>query len=131
LKEAAKVPGIVLIVDDQPVIRRLMRVMLEGENLEVCEAANGSEAVQKAQELNPILIILDLAMPVMNGLEAARVLKLRMPEIPLLMFTNFAGPVLEKEAQSAGFSALVCKSEPGRLLTEANALLNASRSKAS
>lgn len=114
-----------LIVDDQPIIRRLVRALFEGENLEVCEATNGSEGVQRAQEVNPALIILDLAMPVMNGLEAARILKLRMPEIPLLMFTNHAGPVLEKEARSAGFSALIDKAEPRELLIEANALFNA------
>lgn len=115
--------GTVLIVDDQPSVRHLMRALLEGEKLQVWEAENGSEALQKAREINPALIILDLSMPVMNGLEAARILKQRMPKIPLLMFTNHAGPVLEREARSAGVSALIDKAEPRRLLVEANALL--------
>ena len=54
------------------------------------------EGVRKAQAEKPDLIILDLSMPVMNGLEAARELKVLMPRVPLLMFTNNAGTAIEK-----------------------------------
>lgn len=71
--------------------------------------------MQKAQELKPSLIILDLSMPVMNGLEAARALKRLMPHVPLLMFTNNACAV-DGEARSAGICAVVCKSDSDSLL---------------
>lgn len=66
----------ILIADDSPFIRVLCNVFEREENFDVCgEAANGREAVEKAQELNPDLILLDLSMPVMNGLDATRLLK--------------------------------------------------------
>ena len=82
-----------MIVDDHAVIRRMIRAVFEAEGWKVFDAANGAEGVEKAQQVKPSLIILDLTMPVMNGLEAARRLKALMPHIPLLMFTNHGGMV--------------------------------------
>lgn len=104
----SKVRACVLIVDDHAVIRRMLHALFEASDIEVCEAENGAEGVQKAQELNPGLVILDLSMPVMNGLDAARALQRTMPRTPLLMFTN-AGATVEKEARHAGISAVVSK----------------------
>jgi len=115
-----------MIVDDHAAIRRMVRAMFEAEDWEVSDAANGAEAVQRAQAVKPSLIILDLSMPVMNGLDAARRLKVLMPQVPLLMFTNHAGGMIEREARSAGISALVSKSDsnaPTQLLAHAKALL--------
>lgn len=115
-----------MIVDDHAIIRRMVRELFEAEELEVFDAANGAEGVQKAQEVKPGLIILDLSMPVMNGLDAARKLKVLMPHIPLLMFTNHAGEIVEKEAHSAGISAVVSKTDSDglkQLLTQAKAFL--------
>jgi two-component system nitrate/nitrite response regulator NarL len=67
--------------------------------------------VEIAQVLHPDLILLDLSMPVMNGLETARVLKRVMPEVPLIMYSAFSDSFTEKQARSAGVSALVSKSE--------------------
>jgi len=117
-----------MIVDDHAIIRRMVRKVFEAEHLEVLDAANGAEGVQKAQEVRPGLIILDLSMPVMNGLEAARELKVLMPHVPLLMFTNNAAGIVEKEARSAGFSAVISKSDSDglqQLLTLAKTLLGA------
>ena len=117
----------VLIVDDHAIIRRLVRSVFEAQHLDVSEASNGAEGVQKAQEVNPSLIVLDLSMPVMNGLDAARALTVLMPHIPLLMFTNNVGAVLEQEARSAGISDVICKSDADsshRLLVRAKALLD-------
>jgi CheY-like chemotaxis protein len=121
-----KVANLVMIVDDHAVIRRMVREVFEAEDLRVFDAANGAEGVQKAQEVQPGLIILDLSMPVMNGLDAARELKVLMPDVPLLMFTNHAGGMVETEARSAGISAVVSKSDSDglkQLLARAKALL--------
>jgi CheY-like chemotaxis protein len=115
-----------MIVDDHAVIRRMVREVFEAEDLNVFDAANGAEGVQKAQEVKPSLIILDLSMPVMNGLDAARELKVLMPHVPLLMFTNNPGWIVEKEARSAGISAVISKSDSNglkQLLARAKALL--------
>jgi len=78
------VPALVMIVDDHALVRRMVRQVFEAEDLEVLDAANGAEGVQRAEEVKPSLIILDLSMPVMNGLDAARELKVLMPDVPLL-----------------------------------------------
>jgi len=91
----------VLIVDDHAVIRRMLHILFEAHDIEVCEAENGADGVQKAQTLHPGLVILDLSMPVMNGLEAAWALKSTMPQVPLLMFTNNAGAPQTRHARQA------------------------------
>jgi len=116
-----------MVVDDQAIIRRMVHAVFEAEDVEVCDATNGAEGVQRAQELNPDLVILDMSMPVMNGLQAARALKQLMPQIPLLMFTNHVGTIMEAEARSAGIFALVCKTDSNscsQLLKHARALLD-------
>jgi CheY-like chemotaxis protein len=74
--------GLVMIADDHAIIRRKLRSVFEAEDWQVSDAKDGAEDVRKAQELKPSLIILDLSMPVMNGLEAARALKLLMHTFP-------------------------------------------------
>jgi two-component system chemotaxis response regulator CheY len=103
----------ILIADDSLFIRKALCNLFEREeDFDVCgEAENGREAVDKAQELHPDLILLDLSMPVMNGLDATRVLKRMMPEVPVIMFSAYSGSSTEKEARSAGASALVSKFE--------------------
>jgi DNA-binding NarL/FixJ family response regulator len=103
----------VLIADDNAFIRQGLCELFDHEvDLEVCgEAENGREAIEKAQELRPDLILLDLSMPVMNGLDATRALKRVMPEVPVIMYSAFSDSFTEREARSAGASALVSKSE--------------------
>jgi two-component system chemotaxis response regulator CheY len=103
----------ILIADDSRFIREALCELFEAEeDFDVCgDAENGKEAVEIAQVLHPDLILLDLSMPVMNGLEAARVLKRRMPEVPLIMYSAFSDSFTEKQARSAGVSAVVSKSE--------------------
>jgi DNA-binding NarL/FixJ family response regulator len=88
-------------------------------DFEICgEAQNGKEAIEKAQKLHPGLIVLDLSMPIMNGLDAARVLKRIMPNTPVVMFSEYRNAFSEQEARSAGVSALVSKSEHVSVLVE-------------
>ena len=103
----------ILIVDDNRFIRRCIHQTLEEQSdLQVCgEAENGREAIETAQRLRPDVIVLDLVMPVMNGLEAARVLNRSMPESRLILFSSYASELPDSEARSAGFSAQVSKSE--------------------
>lgn len=108
----------ILIVDDSALIRRALRTCLEeGHEWTVCgEAADGSTALEMARELNPDLIVLDLSMPGMNGFQLARELKHIHPALPLLMFTSFKTPQLEKEALACGCNAVVSKSEHQQML---------------
>jgi DNA-binding NarL/FixJ family response regulator len=106
-------PKTVLVVDDNAVIRRALCQSFTAEgDFDVCgEAENGLEAIEKAQELHPDLIVMDLSMPVMNGIDAARALKSLLPAVPLIIFSEYSDVFSENEARSAGVSALVSKSE--------------------
>lgn len=104
----------ILIVDDSASIRKLVRSCVEANSgWSVCaEAANGREAVQMAQLYHPNLVVMDLSMPEMNGLEAARILHGFMPSVPLIMFTIFRTSTLEQQAYEAGFSKVILKTKP-------------------
>jgi DNA-binding NarL/FixJ family response regulator len=119
-------PKRILIVEDEISIRNAVRVFLEHQpRFEVCgEAANGAEAVEKASALKPDLIILDLSMPHMNGIEAASLLRSRMPNTPVVVYTMF-GDVLGKQLAAAlGVAAIVSKSDGlAILLARIDALL--------
>jgi DNA-binding NarL/FixJ family response regulator len=117
----------VLVVDDNTFIRRrLCELFTREADFEICgEAENGREAIEKAQQLRPDLIVIDLSMPVMNGLDAARVLKRVMPTVPIIMFTEYSDAFSLEEAHSVGVSALVSKSEHMSVLAgKARSLFN-------
>ena len=79
-----------LVVDDNPVIRKIICELFAREgDFEICgQAENGREAIEKAQLLQPALIVTDLSMPLMNGLEEARVLKRLMPAVPVIIYST-------------------------------------------
>ena len=108
----------ILIVDDNDYIRQTLCDLFKREaDFEVCgEAENGKEAIAKALELHPDLIVLDLSMPVMNGLDAARELKRLMPTVPLIMYSAFGDGFMEQQARLVGISELVSKSQPAAIL---------------
>jgi len=110
----------VLIVDDSPIMRKVVGQLFTREgDFEVCgEAENGQEAIEKAVDLKPALIVTDLSMPVMNGLVAARILKKLKPNIPIILYSAHIDPYVEKEALAAGASAVVPKSDAALLLIE-------------
>ena len=115
-----------LIVDDNSSIRHLLRAAIENiSGWKVCgEAVNGREAIEKAQELKPNLIVLDLAMPIMNGLEAAPLLRRLLPAVPIILYTLHDNKAVERVAFSLGISAVVSKAAGiTTLVTQAQDLL--------
>jgi two-component system KDP operon response regulator KdpE len=76
----------ILIVDDEPQIRRVMRTTLTGEGYAVVEARDGSEALEKLHSERPDLILLDMNMPVLDGLQACREIR-SSSEVPIIMLT--------------------------------------------
>ena len=103
-------PKSILIADDNQSIRRLTRDFFEmHSSYEICgEAVDGADAVAKAQELHFDLIILDLAMPRMNGLQAAKAVRSN-SKVPIILFTMYAGELGLQDALSAGVDAVVSK----------------------
>jgi two-component system nitrate/nitrite response regulator NarL len=111
----------ILIADDREAIRKQVSLILTSvPNLEVCaEAANGKEAVEKTRELNPDLVILDITMPILNGLDAARMIKGFAPDIPILVLTVHKSRQLMQEAQKIGVQGYVTKAEASQTLLRA------------
>ena len=119
-------PKRVLIADDDSKVRQVMKAFLAaGTNVEVCgEAVNGLEAVEKARTLKPDLVLLDLAMPEMNGAEAASVLKKRMPELPIILFTMFSENIGRYLTSAVGVDMVLSKPDGvARLAESVNAVL--------
>src|SRR5215469_8802387 len=114
----------VLIVDDHPHVRRVLRNYFENSHLAECsEAVNGLDAIEKAQQLNPDLVLLDFSMPVMNGIEAAKALKQTMPRVPVFMLTAYFGSSMESLAKQSGVSAVFSKDDVAPMIYRARALL--------
>jgi len=111
---------LILLVDDSPTLRTVIRRHLESwPGVEVCgEASDGMEAVEKALDLSPDLIIMDFVMPRMNGLEAARALKQKAPHVPIILFTGQESSMSVSDAIQAGIWAIVSKREIHRLLPQ-------------
>jgi CheY-like chemotaxis protein len=106
-------PKTVLVADDSLVARRRLCQLFEAEaEYDLCaQAANGREAIELAKAHMPDLIIMDFAMPVMNGLEAARELKRIMPEIPIILFTLHADELMRTSAKLT-VEMILSKSDP-------------------
>jgi DNA-binding NarL/FixJ family response regulator len=104
-------PKQILIVDDGNTVRQVIRAFLETKtNFRVCgEAVDGLDAIEKAQALKPDLILLDLAMPRMNGADAAMELRRIMPEVPIVMFTMYDENVSKSLISSLGIKAVISK----------------------
>src|SRR5215469_14938295 len=110
----------VLIAEDHTLVRQAICSLFDAQqDFEVCgDAENGKEAVEMAQVLHPDLIVLDLEMPVMNGLEAAHALRRFVPETPIVVFSECSDLLSEPEAHARGISALVSKTEPSSVLLD-------------
>lgn len=117
----------VLVVDDNSGVRSLIcELFTRTADFRVCaEAENGRDGLLKAQELEPDLVITDLSMPQMNGLEEIRALSRLMPSIPVILYSAHIDSFVEKEAIAAGASAVVSKTDVvALLLPTARALMD-------
>jgi CheY-like chemotaxis protein len=119
----------VLVADDSASMRLSMRIVLEALSaVTIHEAIDGFDAVQKAAAVKPDLILLDLAMPRLNGAEAASVLKKAMPGTPIILFTLHTDLSGETISSAIGVDAFVSKSEGFEaLLARINAMLPSSQ----
>jgi DNA-binding NarL/FixJ family response regulator len=117
----SKRPVRILVADDSSSMRNALRNLLEEETgWVVCgEAANGAAAVEMAQELRPDLVLMDLAMPSMNGLRAAEILSTLVPPVPVVIVSNYALRSVLDNAKKMGVRGYVLKSEPALALLEA------------
>jgi DNA-binding NarL/FixJ family response regulator len=111
----------ILLVDDHPIVRQGLKTLLAGHSgWEVIgEASDGMEAVDKADSLRPDVMILDVTMPRMNGLEACRLIRQKTPGMEILFVTQHDSPQMMREALEAGARGYVVKSNAARDLLEA------------
>jgi DNA-binding NarL/FixJ family response regulator len=116
----AKVPNGILIADDSGLFRKAVRSYLTQHNLEVCgEAIDGNDVLEKADELQPSLVLLDLRMPNMNGVEVASLLRARMPGVRIILLTMYDEVLSYKSLMTAiGIDALLPKPECFNSLAE-------------
>lgn len=100
----------VLLVDDSWLVRKTLRHIFEGAGFEVCgEVSDGDQAVKQAPMLKPDLIVLDLSMPRLNGLQAAPLLRRALPHVPIILFTIYPTLALQHNAEIAGVTSVISK----------------------
>ena len=111
----------ILIADDKRHMRRELRHLIEAhQGWVVCtEAEDGVQAVNRAKQFKPDLVILDLAMPELNGFEAAGQISKALPGVPILLFTLYACSLVEKEAEKVGVQRVISKSTACNMLVPA------------
>jgi DNA-binding NarL/FixJ family response regulator len=110
----------VLIVDDHELVRRGLKDILRGTEFEVCgEAHNGQEGLAQTMNLRPTLVLLDMSMPVLTGLQAATKIRRALPLTKILIVTMHDSPQMEIEARAAGADVYISKTAAARSLVEA------------
>lgn len=102
----------ILIVDDSETTRRILRAIVHSREWTVCgEATTGRDGIARFEELNPDLVLIDLAMPDMNGLDAAAGMTAINSRVPLVLFTVLDLPALAEPARKAGIADVVSKAQ--------------------
>jgi DNA-binding NarL/FixJ family response regulator len=111
LQEGARSLVRVLVVDDHPAFRRALTSALEMvDGIDVAgEAGGGEAACEEAENLHPDLVLMDLSMPDLSGIDATRRIHRRHPELPVVILTAHADPGVEREARDAGASGFLAK----------------------
>jgi DNA-binding NarL/FixJ family response regulator len=111
----------ILLVDDHPIVRQGLRTLLEGRpGWEVVgEASDGIEALDKVESLQPDVVVLDVTMPRMNGLQACRLIQQKATALEVLFVTQHDSPQMMREALDAGARGYVVKSNAARDLLDA------------
>ena len=100
-------PRLVLVVDDDEMIRRLVRAVLEADEFEVAEARDGQTALELALQTRPAVVVLDIMMPGLDGVEVCR--RLDHEQVKVVVLTARDDPKLETEAKEAGADAFMTK----------------------
>jgi CheY-like chemotaxis protein len=116
----------ILVADDNPLIRKMLcELFKDHKTLEICdEAVDGREAVEKAKKHQPDLIILDLSMPKMDGLQAAIAIRKFLLHMPIILFTLYANVI--RQTELAGITRVVSKNEPHTIVGHCEELLQVS-----
>jgi DNA-binding NarL/FixJ family response regulator len=119
----------ILLVDDHPIVREGLRTVLQRRSgwEVVGEASNGVEALEKVENLHPDVVVLDITMPKMNGLEVCRLIRQKSPGPEVLFVTQHDSPQMMREALSVGAKGYVVKSNAARDLLEAIELVSQHR----
>jgi DNA-binding NarL/FixJ family response regulator len=118
----------ILIVDDQAALLKVLRTSLEHHGFTVCgEAENGIDAIGRAVATRPDLVILDVAMPGLNGIEVASILQSLLPNVPIILHTIYGDRVGKSLKTLVGIKAVVAKSEGvGKLIDRVRSLTDGS-----
>ena len=113
-----------LIADDSPPVRRGLRTLVElNSDWQICgEAVDGADAVRKAQQLTPDVILMDFSMPRMDGVQAAREIVKSGTGVPMLLFTLNLSPQIMEQARDAGMRGAMSKMELSKLVYAIRAL---------
>jgi DNA-binding NarL/FixJ family response regulator len=118
----------ILVADDHHSVRRVVCGVLAAEGWDVCgQAINGREAVEMAEQLKPDVVVLDLSMPELNGLEATRQILQKMPHTDVLILTAYEGEDLVRAAVESGARACVGKTDLDHLVMKVQSLFQSNQ----
>ena len=107
----------ILIIDDRETTRRILKVIARSRDWTVCgEAESGRSGIREFQRVKPDVVLIDLAMPDINGIEAAKRMSVLNPQVPLILFTVLNAEGLQEAAQEAGISSIVSKAQAWDLI---------------
>ncbi len=111
----------ILIADDHDVVREGVRALVEDQpDWEVCGvAANGRQAIEEAEKLKPDVIVIDMTMPELNGVEAIRQIRRLLPKTEIVVFSGHRSEDMVRETFDAGAKSYICKADAGRYLIDA------------
>jgi two-component system response regulator NreC len=111
----------ILVADDHPVIRKSVRQILDSHpRFEVCgEAHDGAAAIDEAHRLKPDVIVMNITMPVLNGIDAAREIKASLPELAIVILSTHADKQFIEQAKKSGARAYVAKTTAAEALVKA------------